>query len=293
MCIRDRRRPFDWLGMAVLSVLLTALAFGLNQVDTSNLGPSLARVQVWGALLLALVLVPAFVLAERRAADPILDLGLFANRQITLANLFAALSGLAEAAVVFVPALLVAAFGVAEGTASFMLLPIVLVMAIGSPLAGRMLDRVGSRLVVLTGSTLLTIGLAIVGLVPISLAMFYASAALVGMGLSSLLGAPLRYITLNEAPRSERAAAQGALALFTRVGQLVGGALVGAVAASRGGGVDGYQDAFLIVGLLSLLCIIAALGLKRRQEEMETVRRNEQRALAETAQATPLGQTSP
>ena len=42
-----------------------------------------------------------------------------------------------------------------------------------------------------------------------------------------------------------------------------------------------------------MLCIIAAVGLKRRQEEMETVRRNEQRAMAETAQATPLGQTSP
>lgn len=272
------RRPFDWAGMIVIGVLLTALTYGLNQVDTENLAASLGSVEVWGSLLLALLLLPLFVVVERRAADPVLHLSLFASRQAALANLFAAGSGLAEAGVVFVPALLVAAFGVAESTASFMLLPVVLVMAVGSPLAGQMLDRFGSRAVVFSGSSLLTLGLAAVGLLPITTVNFYVAAPLVGFGLSFLLGAPLRYIMLNEAPRSQRAAAQGALALFTRVGQLLGGALVGAVAASRGGGVAGYQDAFVLVGVVCLVLVIAAFGLKRRAEELATVRRNEELA---------------
>lgn len=278
------RLPFDWVGMVVLTILLASLAVGLNQVDTANLGQSVASVQVWGSLLLAAVLVPVFIVAERRARDPVLDLNLFANRQIALVNGLAVLSGLAEAAVVFVPSLLVAAFGVTEYAASFMLVPIVLVMAVGSPVAGRMLDRVGSRTVVLTGTSLVTTGMALVGLLPISLAMFFAAAALVGLGLASLLGAPLRYITLNEAPLSERAAAQGALALSTRVGQLTGGALVGAVAASRGGGVDGYQDAFLLLAAFSLAFAFASLALKGRAQEMATVHRNEQQALADRSQ---------
>jgi predicted lipid-binding transport protein (Tim44 family) len=66
------------------------------------------------------------------------------------------------------------------------------------------------------------------------------------------------------------------LALSTRVGQLTGGALVGAVAASMGGGVVGYQQAFVIIGLVSAAFIALALALKKQPEELATVRRNEQ-----------------
>ncbi len=278
------RRPFDWVGMIVLAVLLTALSYGLNQLDTANLTASIASPQVWGFLLLAIVLIPVFAFVERRAKDPVLHLSLFSARQMALVNVFAALSGLAEAAVVFVPALLVAAFGVPESTSSFMLLPIVLIMAVGSPLAGRTLDRTGSRTVVLIGTSVLAVGLLMVGALPVSLVLFYVAGALVGLGLSWLLGAPLRYIMLNEAPRSQRAAAQGALALSTRVGQLIGGALVGAIAASRGGGTMGYQEAFLAVGVITFVCFFFAFGLKTRTAEMATVQRNEAQAAQEAAQ---------
>ena len=283
----QQRRPFDWAGMAVLAVLLTALSYGLNQLDTSHFSASISSVQVWGFLVLAIALVPVFVFVERRAIDPVLHLSLFSAPQMVLVNLFAALSGLAEAALVFVPALLVAAFAVPESTASFMLLPVVLVLAIGSPLAGRTLDRTGSRTVVLIGTAVLATGLLMVGALPISLALFFVTGALVGLGLSWLLGAPLRYIMLNEAPRPQRAAAQAALALSTRVGQLVGGALVGAVAASHGGGTAGYQQAFLGVGVITLVCFFAAFGLKNRTAELATVQRNEAQATAEAAQAQP------
>ena len=272
------KRPFDWWGMLLLSALLVALSFGLNQIDTENFSASVRTPQVWGSLLAALALIPVFVAVERRAKDAMLHLSLFTSRQMVLVNLFAALSGFAEAAIVFVPALLVAAFGVTEAKSSFMLLPVVLVMAIGSPLAGRTLDRMGSRTVVLLGTAVLTLGLAIVGLLSLSLALFYVAGALVGLGLSWLLGAPLRYIMLNEAPLSQRAAAQAALALSTRVGQLLGGALVGAFAASRGGGVTGYQQAFLMVGVVCLVFVAAGLGLKSRAAELATVQHNESQA---------------
>ncbi len=269
-------RPFDWAGMIVLTALLTAMTYGMNQLDTANVRASLATPQVWGFLLLTVALVPVFVWTERRAVDPVLHLSLFTKRQMALVNLFAGLAGFAEAALVFVPALLVAAFAVSNSTASFMLLPVVLVMAIGSPLAGRTLDRTGSRTVVLIGTGVLAVGMLMVGLLPINMVLFYLAGALVGLGLSWLLGAPLRYIMLNEAPRSQRAASQAALALSTRVGQLAGGALVGAVAASMGGGVPGYQNAFAIIGGVSLAFAVLALALKSRSEELATVRRNEQ-----------------
>jgi MFS family permease len=68
------------------------------------------------------------------------------------------------------------------------------------------------------------------------LPLFILSGTLIGLGLSVLLGAPMRYIVLNEAPAEDRGAAQGVLTVFTGVGQLISGALVGAAAASAGGG---------------------------------------------------------
>jgi len=108
----------------------------------------------------------------------------------------------------------------------------------------------------------------------VNLALFYIAATLVGLGLSVLLGTAPRYIMLNEAPTSERASAQGILTLSSSIGQMIGGALVGAVAASYGTGVLGYAAAFMVVGVVLLLLALASLGLKGRAEELATVRRD-------------------
>jgi EmrB/QacA subfamily drug resistance transporter len=269
------RRRFDIPGMVVLAALLAALVYGISQIDTARFAASLASLAVWPFLLLALALVPLFWLIERRRADPVLRLSLLANRQIALAGALSGGAGLSEAAVVFVPPLVVAAFGVSSSTASFMLLPVVLAMAVGAPLAGRMLDRVGSRAVILVGTGLIAIGMLLVDAFAASIALFYVAATLVGLGLAVLLGAALRYIVLNEAPPSERASAQSFLTLSSSIGQMTGGAMVGAVAASYGGGVAGYSAAFVVVGVAMLLLTLAALGLKGRTAERASTRRDE------------------
>ncbi len=270
-----QRRRFDAVGMVIIGTSLATLTYGINQLDTSRFAQSITSPAVWPFLLVAVLLLPVFGAVERRAEDPILRVGLFRRRQIAVGSGLAMGAGLGEAAVVFVPALLVAAFGISESRASALLLPAVLAMAVGSPLAGRMLDRFGSRPVVFLGAILVAAGMLVVGLATISWVVFYASALLVGLGLGILLGAPLRYIMLNEAPLEDRASAQGALTLFTSTGQLIGGALVGAVAASAGGGVKGYQSAYTVVGAVAVVLALLALALKSRAEELATVRRNE------------------
>lgn len=151
-----------------------------------------------------------------------------------------------------------------------MLIPIVLTMAIGSPSAGRMLDKLGSKVVLITGTTLLAGGMFGLAYASQTLSGFYISASLIGLGSGFLIGAPLRYIMLNESNESERASAQGLLRLFTGVGQLFGGALVGALAASQGGGMEGLQYAYLMVGIFSAFLIIVSLGLKARSQELKS-----------------------
>jgi len=82
--------------------------------------------------------------------------------------------------------------------------------------------------------------------------------------IAALLGAPLRYIILEEARPEDRASAQGLLNVFLAIGQLGGAAIVGSVAASLGGGTVGYQWAYVVLAALSAVLIVSSLGLKSK-----------------------------
>ncbi|OPY29880.1 MAG: Major Facilitator Superfamily protein [Methanobacterium sp. PtaU1.Bin242] len=101
---------------------------------------------------------------------------------------------------------------------------------------------------------------------------FILSGLLIGLGLSSLLGAPVRYIMINEFPESERASGQGLININTSTGQLVGGALIGAVIASMGEGIVAYESAYLILAVSAFLITFLALGLKGRSAELKMLR---------------------
>jgi len=268
----ETRHAFDWAGMLTLGVMLTALAYGLNQIDTQNFLGSLSSFNVWPFLIAAVILLFIFPSIERRAQDPVLHMRLFGTRQAVLASFLSAGAGLGEVGMVFMPALAVAAMPaiVNKHTASYLLMPVVLAMAVGSPLVGRILDKLGSKVVVSAGTALLAIGMLMLsnsGFTSV-LWLFILAGAIIGLGLSALLGAPVRYIMLNEAPASDRTAAQGAITLFTSIGQLMSSALVGAVAASAGGGVKGYGAAYLVIGVIAVIMVLLTLGLKNRQQEL-------------------------
>lgn len=259
--------PLDWTGILVLSLLLGSMAYGLTMIDARNLLASLATLNVWPFLLTTALMVPLLVWGERRAADPVIDLQLFQSRQVIIATSLVIGGGIGEAAAIFLPALFVAAFAVSTTTASFMLLPVVLGMAISSPLAGRLLDRVGSRAVVVSGGLLSAFGMAMAGLLPPGVVLYAIAGAFYGMGMSALLGAAPRYIMLNETPAEQRAAAQGLLAIGTAVGQLAGSVVVGAIIASFNDVIAGYRVAFIVVTCCLILLAVVALGLKGRAAE--------------------------
>ncbi len=260
-------RPFDFGGVAVLAVMLGAFAWALNRLDADALLTSLATPGVAVPLVLAAVLAVLFPFVESRASDPVIRPALFRSRQVVIASALSVGAGVSEAAVVFVPALLVISFGVTASKASFMLLPIVVAMGLGAPIFGKVLDRVGSRAVVAASTALMAAGMAAVAVFPASLAMFYGGGIVIGLGMAGLLGSSLRYIMLAEAPPSDRGAAQGVLTVFISVGQLAGSALLGAVITSAGPGVESYSAAFLLVAAGLAVLTLAALGLRSRASE--------------------------
>ncbi|MBE0697844.1 MAG: MFS transporter, partial [Anaerolineaceae bacterium] len=286
-------KRFDWLGMVLLAVMLASLAWAVNRLDVQALFTSLTSLQVWPFLVLFAVLLLALLRVERKVENPIVSPALFARKQLRLTYLLSAGIGFGEASLVFVPLLAVISLsgaGITEKNASFLMVPAVLALAVGAPTAGRFLDKVGSRSVILTGTLVMSLGMFMVGLFASNLFLFITSGVFIGLGMSALLGAPIRYIMLNEARLSERSVAQGVATLFTSIGQLLGGTLTGAIAASAsqaGDAAAGYRLAFLIIGIMSALLVMVAFLLKNRAAEQATVRQNEASAGREFSDAVP------
>jgi EmrB/QacA subfamily drug resistance transporter len=288
-----RSKRFDWLGMVLLAVMLASLAWAVNHLDAKALFASLISLQVWPFLVLFITLLLALVRVEKKVENPIVSPALFERKQLRLTYVLSAGTGFGEASLVFVPLLAVISLGgagITEKNASFLMVPAVLALAVGAPTAGRFLDKVGSRSVILTGTLVMSLGMFIVGLFASNLFLFITAGVFIGLGMSALLGAPIRYIMLNEARKSERSVAQGVATLFTAIGQLLGGTLTGAIAASASRADDpaaGYRLAFLIIGIMSVLLVIVALLLKNRAEEQATVRQNENSASREYPDSVP------
>ena len=188
----QERKKFDWSGLLILIGIIIFLTTGLNRINSADFVNSLFSVKVLPFFIGGLILLPFYKFFETRAEDPILRLKLLASRQVVIVCILALGAGISEAAVVFVPPLLVATFAVSNSKASFMLFPVVLAMAFGAPLAGRMLDRMGSRIVLMSGTMLLAVGMLVLALKSSTLLYFYISAMLIGIGMGGLVGAPLR-----------------------------------------------------------------------------------------------------
>ena len=274
-------KRFDWLGMIIIAVILASLSLAINQLDIQNFFTSLLSLQVLPLFLVFIVLLLILPSIEKRTENPIIPFSMFNRSQLRLSYVLSAGAGFSEAGMVFLPLLAVVSlskYGIRQENASWMLMPVVLALAIGSPLVGRLLDQLGSRIVILVGTITTTIGMTLLGLFSSNLILFIVSGVLIGLGLSTLLGAPLRYITLNEAKVSERSVAQGVISIFTSSGQMLGGALIGAIAASRTqtmGAAAGYSLAFLIMGVICLILVGIAFMLKNRDAEQSQVLINE------------------
>ena len=124
------------------------------------------------------------------------------------------------------------------------------------------MDKYGAKMIIIYGTIILTFGLILIGLISDIFIFFIIGTVIIGIGLSCLLGAPLRYIVLNKAPEQERASLQGLLSIFSSIGQLLSGALIGSFADSVGAGIVGYKIAFLAVGIISIAFILASFKLK-------------------------------
>ncbi len=262
------RGPLDVAGIVTLAVGLLATMSLLTRLYTIDgvVNAPLA----WGMLATAVIAFALFALAERGAAQPVIPVAFFRDRQLVLTYALEVLIGALEGALFFIPAALVAgehlSYAAAGAVAALGALCFVAVI----PLSGRALDVVGSRAVLAAGSTLTALGMLIFALGFANLWLALLAMVVAGTGFGALLGAPTRYIITSRAGAQQRASAVGLLSIMLIVGQIVGGSLGGGVASSHGGELAGYRTAYLVFAGIAVAAALLTAALASRKAEFAT-----------------------
>ena len=257
----------NWDGMILLAIILTCFTVGLNNINTDMVLESLGSWSVLPFLFLVAILTPILLMMEEGQHDPVINVRLFKSTQVRLVGFIAFGLGLFQSTIIFLPKVAVDLYGADPSKASFMLIPVVLMTAIGSPVTGRLIDKIGSKIIIITGMIITAVGLLLLSLLTKQIALFYISEGLLGLGLS--MRASLNYIMLNEVSAKERASTQGILLIFISIGQLTGAAFTGALSSTTPGKPDGFGFAFLSMAILAVLLFFFSFFLKNRQTELE------------------------
>ena len=145
----------DFRGVILAAVGLAGTTYALIQAPSD--GASLPVLAVGIAGVLSLI---AFLLAERRSANPMMPLSMFSSRQFSAANavtfvVFGAFSGVFFLLVAFLQISL-GYSPLAAGAAS---LPITALMLVGSAPAGALAQRIGPRIPLTVGPLVTALGL--------------------------------------------------------------------------------------------------------------------------------------
>lgn len=270
----ERDLKIDYLGIVMLSLLAIFLSYGLNQIDSSNFINSLISLNVAPFLLIFIVLIHIFVRVEKRAQESIVPIHMLKNREIGIACIETLCYGIIYSSVIFIPSLVILSMGLNDQLASLMLIPILGANAVAAPILGKFLDSTGSRKLMMIGTLMLTIGLIAIAIYPNNLIFFIIAGCIIGVGMVTIIGAPLRYIVLSEAKPQERGAGQAIVNMLSSAGQLIGGALIGGVIASFSG-ILGYTISLILAAIVGFIAFLFTFKLKNRDEQFETMKANQ------------------
>ncbi|MGB9826803.1 MAG: MFS transporter, partial [Desulfofundulus sp.] len=218
---RDARgEKFDPAGAVLYSLSMAALMSGIAAANTTTL----AR---W-VLVAGIVLLALFIRKELRYPFPLININLFRNLVFAFSNLAALIHYSATFAVGFLLSLyLQVVRGLDAQTAGFILLAQPVLMAILSPLSGRLSDRVEPRLLASLGMALSFAGLTLFTLINKTTPIWAVMVNLVLLGTGfALFSSPNTNAVMGSVEKRYYGVASATLGTMRLVGQALSMALV-------------------------------------------------------------------
>jgi EmrB/QacA subfamily drug resistance transporter len=271
----------DIPGAVTVTAGLTLLVYAI--VNASTWGWGSARV-IW-LIAASAVLLAAFLVIEKRTRAPLIRLGIFASRSLTMSNIVMFLFMGGMYVMLFFPTLYLAQIkGDSPIKIGLSYLPWPAAMAVAAGMGQQLMRRAGAKITLIVGLAFITAGLLLLS--NLHADSSYAAGILPGMLLTAI-GAGFAWATLFMVASAgvsaeESGLASGIINTSQQVGAALGLAVLSSIAASHTSGllghitgtatqaqqnhalVSGFQRGFLLGGILvAVAAVVAAVGVRK------------------------------
>ncbi|WP_307797066.1 MFS transporter [Williamsia soli] len=221
---------FDVPGALLLIGALLPLTYGVIHAGEESWSAPL----VWVALGAGTAMGIAFLLIERRAADPLVPLRLFRDRSISIGVTMILLTFFAMVGSLFFMLLyLQQVKGDSPMTAGLQLLPMSIANVIGATATGGLIRRWGPRPPLVIGMLLTSAGLALMTTIDLTTDFWgmCPSFAVLGLGIGLVMTASAQAV-IGNASEADAGAASGVHQTASQAGGIVGTSVLGAIMAT-------------------------------------------------------------
>ena len=277
-------RSFDLPGGVLLGLAAGLFLFGITQGQVASFG----SVTSWGSFVGAALAAVGFARRITSIPHPFVSPSLFRNTGFVAAMIVGFFSMLANiSSLVFIPLLISSVNGLSAGAAGLALAPGAIALAILSPFAGRLSDRVGAKPPIFAGLSVMLLSMLFLSTFGAGASPLVVAAGMLGIGTGfAFANSPTTNAAAAALPREEVGVGLGIFQGLFFLGGGTGPALIGTFLAARREaganalnpfyslGAASFSDAFLMMGVALLLALAASLKLQKVKAPPETGRPN-------------------
>jgi EmrB/QacA subfamily drug resistance transporter len=268
-------RSIDWAGATLVTTGILSSLYALVRANAAGWGST----QTIGLLSLSAALLAGFVFVESRVAAPLVPLTILRQRHVRAANVAMAATAAAMVGLFFVLNLyLQEILGYSAIRAGLSSLPLGLLLMGAAGAAGPLLERIGTKAVLISGLGLFTVGLAWLAQIPLH-GSYVSDILLPSLPIGAGLGLIFVAITSESVAgvhADQTGLAGGLINATQQIGGAIGLAVITAVATSYTSGaahsptnvVHGFQAALLVAAGLAAGAMVLAASLVPARERM-------------------------
>jgi len=299
--LETHKHRFDLVGVFLSATSLFLIVFGLQEAEKYDWGVIWGPISVWSLIITGVAVMGLFVWQQARTrSEPLVPLPLFRDRNYSIANLTIATVGFTVTSMSLPLMFFVQlARGLTPTQAALLLVPMAVFAGVLSPFAGRLIDRIDPRWMLIPGLLLVSGSLVLYSSlmnVDTPIWAFLIPSAIMGIGNAGMWGPLATTATRNLTPRQAGAGA-GIYNTMRTVGSVIGSAAIAAFMQARleanlpgaaeassegfGGGalppfvLDGFSQAMaqatLLPAAVILIGAVAVVFLRRPQRAPQGV----------------------
>ena len=252
----------DYAGAFLATAGLGGTTYGLTRWSSSGTADALSAITIFAGLAMLVL----FLWVERQRKDrAMMPLGMFADRCFVGLNLLTfLLYGAFGAAMLLLPYVLIEAAGYSPIQAGLALLPLPILISVGSPIMGQLAMRIGPRLPLAIGPLVVGAGM-LLGMRIDAESSYWTevmpAVAVMALGMAIAV-APLTSSVLGSVDQRHTGTASGFNSAVARIGGLIATALLGVVLSREGTGlIGGFHSALVASAIVCAAASVSALTL--------------------------------